>query len=88
MQEVAAEPEAQATLRSVKGSVYKVRPADAHSGCTCAAPWCEAHAQILAFSSPLQVRRILDVIRGRDYQQAVMMLEFLPHRAAKIVRAF
>ena len=35
----------------------------------------------------LQVRRILDVIRGRDYQQAVMMLEFLPHRAAKIVRA-
>jgi hypothetical protein len=34
-----------------------------------------------------QVRRILDVIRGRDYQQAVMMLEFLPHRAAKIVRA-
>jgi hypothetical protein len=56
--------------------------------CTRAA-WAARHHPPLANapSSLVQVRRILDVIRGRDYQQAVMMLEFLPHRAAKIVRA-
>ena len=72
-------------MRSVKGSVYKVRPRTRHARALrrgCAPPPCSADAPLL-----VQVRRILDVIRGRDYQQAVMMLEFLPHRAAKIVRA-
>ena len=29
----------------------------------------------------MQFRRILDQIRGRSYEEALMILEFLPHRA-------
>ena len=35
----------------------------------------------------LQVRRILDVIRGRDYEEALMILEFMPQRCCEHVRA-
>lgn len=31
--------------------------------------------------SPYKVRRILDQIRGRSYQEALMILEFLPYNA-------
>jgi len=31
--------------------------------------------------SPFKVRRILDQIRGRSYQEALMLLEFMPYRA-------
>ena len=31
--------------------------------------------------SPHKVRRILDQIRGRSYQEALMILEFLPYKA-------
>ena len=30
--------------------------------------------------SPTKVRRVLDQIRGRSYQEALMILEFLPYR--------
>ena len=32
--------------------------------------------------SPNKVRRILDQIRGRSYQEALMILQFMPYRAA------
>nr|QYB18932.1 ribosomal protein L22 [Climaconeis sp.] len=32
--------------------------------------------------SPYKIRRILDQIRGRSYQDALMILEFLPYRAS------
>jgi large subunit ribosomal protein L22 len=28
---------------------------------------------------PTQIRRVLDQIRGRSYQEALMILEFLPY---------
>jgi large subunit ribosomal protein L22 len=31
--------------------------------------------------SPNKVRRIIDQIRGRSYQEALMILEFLPYKA-------
>jgi large subunit ribosomal protein L22 len=31
--------------------------------------------------SPYKVRRVLDQIRGRSYQEALMMLEFMPYRS-------
>ena len=31
--------------------------------------------------SPTKVRRVLDQIRGRSYQEALMILEFMPYRA-------
>ena len=31
--------------------------------------------------SPTKVRRILNQIRGRSYQEALMILEFLPYKA-------
>ena len=31
--------------------------------------------------SPNKVRRVLDQIRGRSYQEALMILEFMPYRA-------
>nr|YP_009297318.1 ribosomal protein L22 [Porphyridium sordidum]AOM66661.1 ribosomal protein L22 [Porphyridium sordidum] len=33
--------------------------------------------------SPHKVRRVLDQIRGQDYQKVVMLLEFMPYRACK-----
>lgn len=33
--------------------------------------------------SPVKVRRILDQIRGRSYEEALMILEFMPYRACK-----
>ena len=31
--------------------------------------------------SPNKVRRVLDQVRGRSYQEALMILEFLPYDA-------
>jgi large subunit ribosomal protein L22 len=31
----------------------------------------------------LQVRRVLDQIRGRSYEEAIMMLEYMPYRACE-----
>lgn len=33
--------------------------------------------------SPFKVRRVLDQIRGRSYEEALMILEFMPYRACK-----
>ena len=33
--------------------------------------------------SPYKVRRVLDQIRGRSYQEALMMLEFMPYRSCE-----
>nr|YP_010338153.1 ribosomal protein L22 [Erythrolobus coxiae]UNJ17738.1 ribosomal protein L22 [Erythrolobus coxiae] len=33
--------------------------------------------------SPHKVRRVLDQIRGRNYKEAVMILQFMPYRACK-----
>mmetsp|Transcript_10417 Transcript_10417/g.21683 ORF Transcript_10417/g.21683 Transcript_10417/m.21683 type:complete len:118 (+) Transcript_10417:285-638(+) len=35
--------------------------------------------------SPFKVRRVLDQIRGRSYEEALMILEFMPYRACKPV---
>jgi len=31
--------------------------------------------------SPYKVRRVLDQVRGRSYQESLMILEFLPYNA-------
>ena len=36
--------------------------------------------------SPFKVRRVLDQIRGRSYEEALMILEFMPYRACEPVR--
>ncbi|MBC6479640.1 MAG: 50S ribosomal protein L22 [Hormoscilla sp. GM7CHS1pb] len=36
--------------------------------------------------SPHKVRRVLDQIRGREYQDALTILEFMPYRACEPVR--
>lgn len=33
--------------------------------------------------SPLKVRRVLDQIRGRSYEEALMMLEYMPYRSCE-----
>lgn len=35
--------------------------------------------------SPHKIRRVLDQIRGRSYQEALMVLEFLPYKAGNPV---
>jgi large subunit ribosomal protein L22 len=35
--------------------------------------------------SPHKVRRVLDQIRGRSYQEALIVLEFMPYRACEPV---
>lgn len=32
--------------------------------------------------SPFKIRRVLDQLRGRSYQEALMILEFLPYNAS------
>ena len=32
--------------------------------------------------SPTKVRRVLDQIRGKSYEEALMILEFMPYRAS------
>jgi large subunit ribosomal protein L22 len=34
-------------------------------------------------SNHRQIRRVLDVIRGRSYEEAVAMLEYMPYRACE-----
>nr|YP_010952259.1 ribosomal protein L22 [Gloiopeltis furcata]WMP13928.1 ribosomal protein L22 [Gloiopeltis furcata] len=36
--------------------------------------------------SPNKVRRVLDQIRGRNYQDAVLILEFMPHKPCKAIK--
>jgi large subunit ribosomal protein L22 len=36
--------------------------------------------------SPTKVRRVLNVIRGRTYQDALTMLEFMPYAACEPIR--
>lgn len=35
--------------------------------------------------SPLKVRRVLDQIRGRSYEEAIMILEYMPYKACEPV---
>lgn len=49
------------------------------------------HNQVTARSrylrlSPNKVRRVLDQIRGRNYQEALMILEFMPYKACKTIK--
>ena len=37
--------------------------------------------------SPQKVRLVLDVVRGKPAQEALAILQFLPHRAARPVRS-
>ena len=37
--------------------------------------------------SPYKVRRVLDQIRGKSYQRAMLILEFLPYRCAKHIQS-
>lgn len=35
----------------------------------------------------LQARRVLDTIRGRSYEEAIMLMEYMPYRACeKIIK--
>ena len=36
--------------------------------------------------SPNKVRRILNQIRGRKYQEALMILEFMPYKSCKAIK--
>ena len=36
--------------------------------------------------SPSKVRRILNQIRGKKYQEALLMLEFMPYKSCKIIK--
>lgn len=36
--------------------------------------------------SPYKVRRILDQIRGKNYFEALMLLEFMPYRPCKTIK--
>nr|YP_010338496.1 ribosomal protein L22 [Rhodaphanes brevistipitata]UNJ18446.1 ribosomal protein L22 [Rhodaphanes brevistipitata] len=36
-------------------------------------------------TSPFKVRRVLDQIRGRSYQEATLILKFMPYRSSRIV---
>jgi len=44
----------------------------------------ENHAPTLSLT---QLRRVLDTIRGKSYEEALMILEFLPYRAAEPILA-
>nr|YP_010337962.1 ribosomal protein L22 [Timspurckia oligopyrenoides]UNJ17547.1 ribosomal protein L22 [Timspurckia oligopyrenoides] len=35
--------------------------------------------------SPDKARRVLDQIRGREYKEAVMILQFMPYKACKFI---
>lgn len=35
--------------------------------------------------SPHKVRRVLDQIRGRTYQEALIILEFMPYRSCEVI---
>lgn len=47
-------------------------------------PRIEASAKYI-HTSPHKVRRVIDQIRGRSYEQALMRLEFMPYRACEPV---
>lgn len=49
-----------------------------------AAPEAVAHLRYVR-GSPLKVRRVLDQIRGRNYEEAIMILEYMPYRACETV---
>lgn len=36
--------------------------------------------------SPNKVRRILDQIRGKSYQEALLLLEFMPYKACRTIK--
>nr|YP_009660608.1 50S ribosomal protein L22 [Corallina chilensis]QCS25556.1 50S ribosomal protein L22 [Corallina chilensis] len=47
----------------------------------------EAYAQSKYLRlSPHKVRRILNQIRGKKYQEALMILEFMPYKPCKIIK--
>jgi large subunit ribosomal protein L22 len=49
---------------------------------TTTAPEGVAHLRFTR-GSPLKARRVLDQIRGRTYEEALMMLEYMPYRACE-----
>ena len=60
------------------------------SPAVCLAAATEAPEQAVAFlrysrGSALKVRRVLDQIRGRSYEEALMILEYMPYQACEPV---
>jgi large subunit ribosomal protein L22 len=49
-----------------------------------AAPEAVAHMRFTR-GSPSKVRRVLDQIRGRSYEEAIMLLEYMPYKACEPV---
>lgn len=47
-------------------------------------PIAEAHGRFLR-SSPSKVRRVLDTIRDRSYEEALMILQFMPYRSVELI---
>eukprot|EP00887_Chlorella_sp_A99_P004427 scaffold30.g4427.t1 len=61
-----------------------VAKAAAAAAAEVAAPEAVAHLRYVR-SSPLKVRRVLDQIRGRNYEEAIMILEYMPYKACETV---
>lgn len=36
--------------------------------------------------SPIKVRRVLDQIRGKNYQEAILILEFMPYKPCIVIK--
>lgn len=44
-----------------------------------------AHGLSFDLSKHAQVRRVLDQIRGRSYEEALMILEYTPYRSCELI---
>ncbi len=65
-------------------------PVPASASVVCLAAATEAPEEAVAFlrysrGSALKVRRVLDQIRGRSYEEALMILEYMPYQACEPV---
>lgn len=76
---VAARPAARSSLLS-QTVVAKAAAAAASEAATEAV----AHLRFIR-GSPSKVRRVLDQIRGRSYEEAIMILEYMPYKACEPV---
>ncbi|KAL4434392.1 hypothetical protein ABPG75_000833 [Micractinium tetrahymenae] len=77
---VAARPTAARSSALSQSIVAKAAAAAAPEAATEAA----AHLRFVR-GSPLKVRRVLDQIRGRSYEEAIMILEYMPYKACEPV---
>lgn len=80
--QLAARP---ARLRSCRAAAVVAVAAPPAAVDNAASPEAVANLRSLK-GSAFKVRRVLDVIRGRDYEDTLMILEFLPQRCSEHVR--